>query len=271
MKKIFCLIMLILVAGSVSGAVIDDIVAYWKFDEVGGDAIDAHASYDGTTNGVAYGATGKINDCFTFTDGDYVDMGDETVFEHTDGFSWSLWMKPSVNISDPIIPDFYFLMSKNSVGAVDGDVMLWWYKANPQQSDDGYLIFTITEGSTDYIIWSNSNSWTSGTWYHVVVTYDDATMRMYIDGVLQTDTQALVGSDAGTNSAPLRVAAHSTTAYTFLGEVDVVGVWDRTLGQSEVMLLHNSGSGLDYPFTDVSIFVIENSVLIEKGVVIGEP
>ena len=245
-------LLLIILAGSVGGATIDDLVSYWKFDEASGDAIDAHGSYDGTTSGITYGVTGKINDCFTFTSGDYVDMGDQADFEHTDGFSWSIWMKPTNTINAAAVSSFFFLMSKNEGGTVDGDVMIFWDANNPFSPDDGHLLFMITEGATDYACYSNANSFTADTWYHVVVTYDDATLKMYVDGTLQDDEESLAGSDVGTNSAPLRACAHSATALTFPGEADEVGVWDRALTQTDVTALYNSGNGLAYPLGEAA-------------------
>ena len=266
MKRLLIVMsLLVLMVGSVSGATIDNLVSYWKFDEASGDAIDAHGSYDGTTSGITYGVTGKINDCFTFTSGDYVDMGDQADFEHTDGFSWSIWMKPTNTINAAAVSSFFFLMSKNEGGTVDGDVMIFWDANNPFSPDDGHLLFMITEGATDYACYSNANSFTADTWYHVVVTYDDATLKMYVDGVLQDDEESLAGSDVGTNAAPLRVCAHSATAFTFLGEADEVGVWDRALTQSEVTALYNSGNGLAYPFAAVAEFIPRRRKLLLGG------
>ena len=50
---------------------IDGIISYYNLDEAAGDAIDAHGSNDGSVSGATQGATGKINDAYSF-DGDDV-------------------------------------------------------------------------------------------------------------------------------------------------------------------------------------------------------
>ncbi|MBN1390101.1 MAG: FG-GAP repeat protein, partial [Candidatus Thermoplasmatota archaeon] len=52
--------------------------------------------------------------------------------------------------------------------------------------DNGHLTFIIDHDSP-HTVWSDRTSWDSNKWYHVAVTWGDG-IKMYIDGVLQFDT-----------------------------------------------------------------------------------
>lgn len=73
---------------------------------------------------------------------------------------------------------------------------------------------------------------TTGTWYHVAATYDGASMKIYINGVLdasQPTTGAIVANDVfnfGRNYADSRILD---------GAIDEVRVWTRVLPATEIL------------------------------------
>jgi len=104
--------------------------------------------------------------------------------------------------------------------------------------------------------WRNVSMGTAplnNTWYHVVGTYDlpTTTMRLYINGVL-------VGSNntASFNTAPVNPTWHG---FALNGSVypngkeygsqqyyDALGFWNKKLESTEVSLLYNNGSGIQF-------------------------
>jgi hypothetical protein len=70
------------------------------------------------------------------------------------------------------------------------------------------------------------------TWTHLAVTYDGASLRLYVNGSLTT-TFAFAGSLANTSN-PLRIGGNSIWAEYFLGLIDDVRVYNRALAAAEI-------------------------------------
>jgi hypothetical protein len=75
-----------------------------------------------------------------------------------------------------------------------------------------------------------------GVWTHIAVTYDGATIRLYVNGVLRS-SQASAGSIAA-STAPLRIGGNTVfsspgTEY-FAGLIDEVRVYNRALNAAEI-------------------------------------
>lgn len=232
-------------------ALIDNLVSYWKLDVDSSTQDDAHGSHDGTRTSATYTASGKINggQVFDSSGSTRIAVSDHADFTYTDGFTYHIWFKPGFTIDSGFSESLIWLMSQNAGGNVDGDINVFWH-SSPSAGSKGQIQFELSDGSTNYAAVSNSASWTSGTWYHLVATYDDSTLKMYIDGTLQTVTDSLSGQDAGKNAVDLMIGSHSASPwYPFDGTIDEVAVWDRALSQSEVTALYNSGDGFAYPFS----------------------
>jgi hypothetical protein len=89
----------------------------------------------------------------------------------------------------------------------------------------------------------------SGVWYHLIGTWDGATSRVYLDGVLEGSM-----SKTGTmtvSTAPLRIGYRHTNNYPLNGQVSLARLWDRPLSPSEVMDLYVSGNDLYSPAVGV--------------------
>ncbi len=71
----------------------------------------------------------------------------------------------------------------------------------------------------------------ANTWYHVAATYDGASMKIYINGVLDA-SKSQTGS-VSSNGA-FNVGYLYNTSRNFNGKVDEVRVWKRVLNQTEI-------------------------------------
>ncbi len=89
----------------------------------------------------------------------------------------------------------------------------------------------------------SSNTSPLNKWNHIVLTRTNGTAKLYVNGVLIgtadwnynfTDGLQYVGRAQDVNN------------YKLNGTLDEVGVWRRSLSQSEVSSLFNSGSGISY-------------------------
>lgn len=82
----------------------------------------------------------------------------------------------------------------------------------------------------------------AGTWRHVVVTYDGSQQIIYVDG--QERQRATIGavSNTATNN-DLSIGSGSTSNYrSFIGSIDDVRVYNRTLTSTEVANLYDIGA-----------------------------
>ena len=82
-------------------------------------------------------------------------------------------------------------------------------------------------------------NWVTGTtpnpvnvWTHVALTYDGATLRLYVNGV-QVASQAQAGS-IQTPSTPLRIGGNVPYGEYFQGLIDEVRVYNRALSAAEI-------------------------------------
>lgn len=97
-----------------------------------------------------------------------------------------------------------------------------------------------------------SGTWTPGTWYHVVFTYDGSLTTndplIYWDGVSQTvnETSTPSGSTVSRNGARLFVGNLDTSASDYANALDGIifdpRIYNRILTQAEITALYNSGT-----------------------------
>ncbi|UOU99128.1 glycosyl hydrolase family 18 protein [Chryseobacterium daecheongense] len=71
----------------------------------------------------------------------------------------------------------------------------------------------------------------ANTWYHVAATYDGATMKIYINGVLDASKSQTGSVDS---SGAFNVGYSYNISRNFNGKIDEVRVWKRALSQTEI-------------------------------------
>ena len=80
------------------------------------------------------------------------------------------------------------------------------------------------------------------TWYHVVGTYDGATMKIYVDGEVAAEQDQKIDFQ-GTNDQDLRIGCSKDRPnYTFEnGSIDEAAIWRRALSEDEISEIMNEG------------------------------
>ena len=122
----------------------------------------------------------------------------------------------------------------------------------------GHIMARITSstGSVGGVKTYSGNTLTvDATWYHIAETWDGTNLKLYINAVEDTpytiqDNTAVTMTSSVRNKRLGRNTGGAT--FYFNGIMDLVGFWSRTLSQSEISQLYNSGSGLLLSFTDVA-------------------
>ncbi|MEM0360148.1 MAG: DUF2341 domain-containing protein [Candidatus Diapherotrites archaeon] len=96
-------------------------------------------------------------------------------------------------------------------------------------------------------ILTSQSTLSTNAWQHIVATYDGSTKKLYINGVLDSNTVSVSGS-VGQNSRKFSIGASDTgTAWAnyFNGFIDEVRVYNRALSIEEVQQLYNSSKPED--------------------------
>ncbi len=214
-------------------------LAYYRLDDQGMTAKDEVGAHDGVYKGtVTHGAgaiAGDTNRAATF-DGmtGYVDIGDVLAFTNDAPFTIEAWASPVNGATDPAC-----IASKSfASGGVGGNI------------SEGYTVYLRQDGNTVTVARYRSGvddtisgpSVTSGTFTHVVATYDGATIAIWIDGVSVASgasTRALVST-----TQPLTIGASRGGIYCyFRGALDEVAIYGKALAGGTIRAHHAAGLG----------------------------
>jgi hypothetical protein len=95
--------------------------------------------------------------------------------------------------------------------------------------------------------YDGTNTVSTGTWYHMVGTYDGSDVKYYLDGVLQSGaTETITLGAFGTANHPFNIGrkADTPTSATnqHIGKVGAVGIWDAGLTADQVSTLYGGGT-----------------------------
>lgn len=214
------------------GTLTTGLVSYYKM----GDGRDFYGTNHGTASNVTFGSSyGKYNNGGSFNgSSSHIKMGGQA--SNAIPLSWSCWFKPGVTINSST-GTTHTILEQGTTGASPA-------LAIPASS--GYLRFYIYKDPGPLIdVRTNTTSWTSGTWYHAVVTVNSSGVaKIYING---TDDTASGGTS---QTSGLQFASYFNignsdyyNANYFNGSIDEVGIWSKALSTTEISDLYNSGNG----------------------------
>ncbi|MBA7658702.1 hypothetical protein ES703_66661 [subsurface metagenome] len=216
-------------------ALIDDLVSYYKLDEIAGtNADDAHGANDGTaTDARVFTSeiTGIINTGADFTQGaDHIDITGVTT-----GASFSIMFWFNSIASAATMEDRYFIDSYDDPVRVIIDI------------NNGYFSYYDGSFHNSSALWTSYND---GEWHQLIASVDGTNVKMYIDNVSVLDTTVTsryLGGIIHIADRFVPTGYNHITAY-----LDEIGIWTKALDSSEVTALWNDGNGLAYPFAVVT-------------------
>jgi hypothetical protein len=193
-----------------------DIVSYYKLDESSGSVIDSAGSNDGTNNGATPNVAGKINTAYDFdTTGDDIDIssisisGDKTI---------SMWVKADNSAGEKWLID-----------SSTGRMIIASHAGVLSYYDSGWKATTLDIRD--------------GNWKHVVAIITTGNVDFYVNDGTKQSLSITTNNIGGTT----RIGSHNNgNEYTWDGEIDEVGIWERALTSTEVTQLYNGGTGISY-------------------------
>jgi hypothetical protein len=238
----------------------DKLVAYYNFD---GNSNDIFNQNNGLETGITYSA-GRIGQSALFSGGNSCILlgGDMPFLSGADKFTFSFW---------------YYANSVQHLQRIGGK---WGYLSSggffvTQKSFTPnffglYFFINNSNGDTGANVTSTSDILVINNWYHITLVYDgtqstnQTRAKIYINGVNSTN------GELGTIASSLPVSTYPLNLGQLLNvnnipadcRIDEVGLWSKSLSQSEVNDLYLNGLGKSYPFYNtVSNSTLENSVL----------
>ena len=209
-------------------------VSWWPGDGNANDIVDGNP---GTLQGGATFAPGKVGQAFSF-DGldDYVVMPDSVNLDLTEQFTLDAWINPSSLHNAPLDGA---LISK--VGGAAGNngyqfgitgnnaVLLCQFNAAGEPWPGNQLIVDLPSAIP------------LDQWSHVACTYDNADLKIYVNGGL-VGTQPVGAKSVVDSASSLRISGDDNNHVYFHGLIDEVGVFNRALTASEVRAIYTAGS-----------------------------
>lgn len=162
----------------------------------------------------------------------YITIGDVTAlnFERTDAFSFSVWLKTTQG-------------SRSWIGK-------GWNPGYSLRVDgEGHPTIQIQgSNATEVEVEATSTNVLTGTWQHVVFTYDGtstaAGVTLYVAGnpVATTVNKDTLNASILNDHACVLGALFPPDQENWLGHLDELSVWDKELSSTEVSEIYNTGS-----------------------------
>ncbi len=162
--------------------------------------------------------------------GDYVNCGNDVSFDITDSITIEAWFYAQSRGQG----GFGRLVSK------EGGIFFLFFDAVNHLSlnikDSGAVAHTNPIPGVSY-----------DTWHHVVVTYNGATQRGYLNGVQ-------IGADVDwvdtikVDASNIKIGNRDANDRSWDGFIDEVRIYNRALGLSEIQFSYNGGVGLYTPY-----------------------
>jgi len=269
----FVLVLSVVLASAAKGAD-PSLVGCWKFDENGGTTA-ADSSGHGN-DGIIYGAT-WTPDIFGFalqfdSIDDYVEAPKSVSLDGiTNEITLTAWVNISVGTRQTILDRF--LCGAVNERSFEFDI-----------DSTGEVNFSLCgDGSVGDSVWLKSDGIVSSdTWTHLAATSDGTTMKIYINGVQDLNTEippsGIHVSAANLNIGRWLYSSPNDWYYPFNGKLDEVRIYSRALSENEIKklaVLPNASNpspadGVLYPDMWVTLGWVPGAYAVSHDVYLGD-
>ncbi|MCP3684241.1 MAG: S8 family serine peptidase, partial [bacterium] len=142
-----------------------------------------------------------------------------------------------------------------------------------------FVVRLQNDGNGYHHMLTSNSAFSTGVWYHVVLTFGSQGMHLYVNGAEHDFDTSMKGME--TNNLPLKLGC-SYTGTSFAGDIDEIQVWDRILSVEEIKASFNakvyplsaSFNNLQddvYPFYAYAINIDGNTAVTEtRSVTVGD-
>lgn len=232
------------------------LVAYYPFDENSGTmAADSSANNNNatTTNGQLW-VTGKVGAALSFNDApnQYVSAPDNANLPTGNKLTVSVWAKQASTSGDAtLVSQWDYSGGLPQSGS-------WALQLTPSGTGVRFFVAETEQDVGNNYADTASNTWSTGSWHHVVAVFDGAQstsydrVKLYIDGVAYSTTGGGTFPTTLVNAnAPLIIGVFMGLDRYWNGSLDEVKVYSRALSPNEVKAEYDAGvagnnSGLSF-------------------------
>jgi len=212
-----------------------NLVGWWTLDEgAGTTSADIVGDNDGDWNGTpVVNIAEYVENSLNFGDGDSVIIPDDNSLEPENQLTVDAWVR-----ADDSPGQWKVIVAKGIEAGVSASYALY-------TDTNGGLTFYVTNvtGSVNKSPNVLPNNIWDNEWHHVAGTYDNAEVKLYVDGVL-------IGTNPATGNIlyglpttdDLGIGARPDNALSFEGDIDEVEIFDRALEQTEIQAIHFADS-----------------------------
>jgi len=218
------------------------IVGWWPGD---GNTTDIIGGNNGTLMNGAGFALGEVGSAFQLdgTNND-VQIPDSAALKPAN-VSVEVWLKlDSRNPADPTAGINKAVVFKKNNDS-DPNRAAYALQFRPIDLRFGFLICgpsPTDSGRAAFTTYSTSDQVVTGRFYHVVGTYDQNAVRIYVNGVLRGQDFQTFQIDYGTSPVFIGATGLASNSDKFGGGIDEVTIYNRALSASEVAALYAAGS-----------------------------
>lgn len=208
----------------------DNMLSWWPGD---GHAADIQDGHNGTLQGGATYAPGKVGQAFSFDgNGDYVDVGDVDLFTT---FTIDAWINPASLTTSP------FIITKTDQSTPGYQLSLF---------SDGHLILSVANDTGGFTAYKSTDPVvTTGQWQHVAATYNGADVsgqriKLFVNG--DSVSIVVIADDGGTpvnNALSTKIGIYGDQVNgPFDGLIDEVEIFTRVLAPDEIRDIADAGT-----------------------------
>jgi hypothetical protein len=204
---------------SVAAAPASALVAAYSFNEGAGAMLTDRSGrgHTGTVAGATWSTSGRYGGALSF-DGvnDWVTVNDTAALDLTTGMTLEAWVNPTAAAA------WRTVLTKEQPGGLAYAL----YGGNGSSRPAAFVDIggEIELGATAVLA---ANAWT-----HLAVTYDGATLRIFVNGV-QVATRAQAGA-LTTSAGVLRIGGNGVWGEYFQGRIDEIRLYNRALSAAEI-------------------------------------
>lgn len=148
--------------------------------------------------------------------------------------------------------------ASNAYFATNNFTISVWFRTIENQNDGRMVNFRMPNGGTainlslkkntiisgyrnangNYIELKKSQAYTDNSWRNVVVTYNDDTFKLYVDGELAVENQ---DTFSGFGDVTLKVGSYDGNGSFYNGDLDELSFWDESLDADSIHAIYHNG------------------------------
>jgi hypothetical protein len=157
-------------------------------------------------------------------------------------FSIAAWFRTSEDYRSGTGTNYHFIVNKGGSGQErPGYNMNYGIWIDSRERLKGG--FESLTGEDNFVV--SPASYNDGKWHYAVLTFDGRTINLYVDGTKVVSKSTTATPDY-TGIEPVSIGVNSLTINGFfIGDIDEVRIWNRTLSDQEVKDQHNNSAAFD--------------------------